>query len=445
MNRKDLNNLTKRDLTALAAEAGIRLGSRLRKSQMIDVLVCESAGDLQRSRPHESVVTRPPPQTNGSSRPAPVDPPVSATKLREIAAEVDKAFPSSFDQTELVVLPIDPFHAHAFWNVCIEDLEGARSHLGEEGASARLILRFFDITYIDFDGSNAHSSFDLEVHGLQNCWYFDFWKSEKTYLVDLGLLGGDGSFGPIVRSNVFHLPRHSPSPDYGRTALVLDDHGEVVCEIPDLSLAGASLEAQIAPSRGTKTEKSEGLVRLFYQDLTRTASKGSRSEPRRPRLLRPLFLDEEAAASRGESPKDAPPAVGREPALRGSRQVSGPIGAPPLGSQEGGDEGKSVLRGPEHRVELPLESPASGTDLERLFSLSSYEVSSQRDVLEIRSEIRLTGRAKPGSKLILFGKPVPLAPDGSFSVSRALPQGALVVPLMQSSGSGEAEDEGEET
>lgn len=444
MNRKDLNNLTKRDLTALAAEAGIRLGSRLRKSQMIDVLVGEIVGDLQRSRPLESGTTRSPPQTNGSSRSAPTDPPLSANKLREIAAEVDKAFPPKFGRTELVVLPIDPFHAHAFWNVCTEDLEEARSHLGEQGASARLILRFFDITYIDFDGSNAHSSFDLEVHSLQNCWYFDFWKSEKTYFVDLGLLGDDGSFGPLARSNMFHLPRHSPSPDYGRTALVLDDEGQIVCEIPDLSLASTFPKAQIAPSPGTKAQESEDLVRLFYRDLTRTASKGARHETKRMRFPSPLFSRHGSAAGRGESLKEAPTEVSRGPALRASRQVSGPIGAPTLGSQEGSDEGKAVLRGPEPRVELPLESSASGTDLEQLFSLSSYEVSSQRDVLEIRSEIRLTGRAKPGSKLTLFGKSVPLAPDGSFSVSRALPQGALVVPLMQSGGSGEAEDGGEE-
>jgi hypothetical protein len=40
------------------------------------------------------------------------------------------------------------------------------------------------------------------------------------------------------------------------------------------------------------------------------------------------------------------------------------------------------------------------------------------------------GRARPGSRLRIFGRPVVLRPDGSFSVRRPLPTGAVVLPIQ---------------
>ena len=49
---------------------------------------------------------------------------------------------------------------------------------------------------------------------------------------------------------------------------------------------------------------------------------------------------------------------------------------------------------------------------------------------EVNAELHVFGRARPGSKLVLFGHPVPLRPDGTFSVVRPLPHGALVLSSL---------------
>ena len=65
-------------------------------------------------------------------------------------------------------------------------------------------------------------------------------------------------------------------------------------------------------------------------------------------------------------------------------------------------------------------------------SLSSYMLGSAatETVLEVNAEAHVYGRTKPGTNLTLGGAPVTLRPDGTFSVRRSLPNGALVIPLL---------------
>jgi hypothetical protein len=71
----------------------------------------------------------------------------------------------------------------------------------------------------------------------------------------------------------------------------------------------------------------------------------------------------------------------------------------------------------------------SGEGHSPLVSLSSSALAGAASLLEINAEIHLFGRAQPGSRLRLFGRPVALRPDGSFSVRVPLPEGAVVVPI----------------
>jgi len=72
--------------------------------------------------------------------------------------------------------------------------------------------------------------------------------------------------------------------------------------------------------------------------------------------------------------------------------------------------------------------------LENVLTLSSHPLGRGDVQLEISAELRIYGRAKPGSDLHLFGRPVRLRPDGSFSITRPLPQGALVISALLSGG-----------
>jgi hypothetical protein len=82
------------------------------------------------------------------------------------------------------------------------------------------------------------------------------------------------------------------------------------------------------------------------------------------------------------------------------------------------------------------EAPAGGSDepaplaLESTLSLSSFALGRETVELEVSAELHIFGRAKPGTDLHLFGRKVALRPDGSFSISRPLPNGALVISAL---------------
>jgi hypothetical protein len=79
----------------------------------------------------------------------------------------------------------------------------------------------------------------------------------------------------------------------------------------------------------------------------------------------------------------------------------------------------------------PPAVPGSSVPLmERLVTYSSATLGKGAPDLEINAELHVHGRARPGSQLTLFGRPVPLRPDGSFSIRRTLPEGAVVIPLV---------------
>jgi hypothetical protein len=67
--------------------------------------------------------------------------------------------------------------------------------------------------------------------------------------------------------------------------------------------------------------------------------------------------------------------------------------------------------------------------LDSYVNLSSFVNGRSEPDLEVNVELHIYGRAKPGSHLTLHGQRVVLRPDGTFSIRKPLPQGAIVLPL----------------
>lgn len=119
--------------------------------------------------------------------------------VRPIQKYVD--LPWSYGETELAVMPVDPFLIYAYWDFSPEDWNKVQR------LRKPVVLRIYDVTMIRFDGTNAHSFFDVPVNPGGKNWYVRLWSAEKSLCADLGWLLPNGSFRPIVRSNVIHTPR----------------------------------------------------------------------------------------------------------------------------------------------------------------------------------------------------------------------------------------------
>lgn len=109
--------------------------------------------------------------------------------------------PWSYGETELGLMPVDPFRIYAYWDFSPEDWNAVCAR------GRPVVLRVYDVTMIRFDGANAHSHFDVPVRLETQRWYIPLWSAEKSLCAELGWLLPDGSFQRIIRSNVVQTPR----------------------------------------------------------------------------------------------------------------------------------------------------------------------------------------------------------------------------------------------
>ena len=151
--------------------------------------------------------------------------------------------PWGYGQDRITTLPVDPRRLYAYWEVRDEAIEAARAGLGRGGRDAWLNLRVYDITGRIFDGTNAHSYFDVKVDRHTRQWFFDIGKPTSTHCVEIGLKSYEGYFVKIARSGRVDLPRAEPwGPGPVEWLSVHEITGELAPAVP-----GATPGAGIAP------------------------------------------------------------------------------------------------------------------------------------------------------------------------------------------------------
>jgi hypothetical protein len=383
-----------------------------------------------------------------------VDP--TPEELRRIAEEVSKAFPSRREGTELVLMEIDPRRAHAYWHVAPSDFESATRSAGD--AQQPLVVRMYDISGVQFDGANARSSFDVQVQGLQGHWYIDLFADGRTYTAELGLRRSDGSLIRLARSNTIRTPSSRESAFYENVPVDTGNgkkHEPTVEEVLDRAsrrnsdvLAG--LEHLDAPGTAGNTEYP-----LLAGERTSAAedSEGDEQEPgvvpedeTTPIVEIPLgWPTGEAAAAGAPAQEMSAPADARVEEPEWPSAAAAAVGLPttsesPSAFREIEESTPAITRADDAaRRELvdaaPQGAPPAATvPLANYVTYSSGESGRKEVSLEINTELHIWGRAKPNSELILFGQKVQTRPDGTFSIRRPLPQGAVVIPLLYSGG-----------
>jgi hypothetical protein len=120
-----------------------------------------------------------------------------------------------YRETRVVLLPVDPYLIHAYWEVASMDLEKAQKQLGAEFQHCDAVLRFYEGTGKGFEGSNAPQTFDVDIAWGAENWYTHLWSPGKAYCADLGFRTRDGRFVSLARSNVAATPRAEPSVETG--------------------------------------------------------------------------------------------------------------------------------------------------------------------------------------------------------------------------------------
>jgi hypothetical protein len=119
--------------------------------------------------------------------------------------------PEKYDKDIIVLQVRDPWWLHTYWEVRDATYQKLKSELGSIFDSAKKALRVYDVSYIDFNGLNAHRFFNIELTHDANNWYIDTGGSGRSWCVDFGLKLPDDRFITIVRSNIVSTPLEGPS------------------------------------------------------------------------------------------------------------------------------------------------------------------------------------------------------------------------------------------
>lgn len=184
-----------------------------------------------------------------------------------------------YGESRVVLLPVQPYLIHAYWDVTHNDIEKAKQRLGDDYRKSQAILRFYDVTNIIYDGTNAHGFFDVDIDLQSQNWYVDLWSPDKSYFVDLGFKTGDGFFLSLARSGVARTPCAWPVPKADEHYMSVADAEEGLSkiEVPEGSLRDDLIKTGKAEVKA-KIQKVEPLKEKELPELPSTQGIQARYE-----------------------------------------------------------------------------------------------------------------------------------------------------------------------
>ncbi|MDP8260512.1 MAG: DUF4912 domain-containing protein [Candidatus Gygaella obscura] len=124
---------------------------------------------------------------------------------------VKSNLPRLYGKDMLKLLVRDPRWIYVYWEVTTATFDKIKDRLKQRLDKARIILRAYDVTGVDFNGKDANSSFDVEINYEELNWYINTNSPGSEFCVELGFLLENGEFIRILRSNTVSMPVDGPS------------------------------------------------------------------------------------------------------------------------------------------------------------------------------------------------------------------------------------------
>ncbi len=349
-------------------------------------------------RGRETVVPPAKKQNNVARQKAPRQQPVAAAKTKIVLPATktiiidNYQLPPRYNTTRITLLVKDPFWVYAYWEIASNSIESLSNIVGShEIERAKVILRMYDVSLIDFNGTNANHYFDIEVGYNASNWYVSLWNDGVSYIAEIGMRLQDGRFFAFARSNSVTTPRKSYSPRSEQVWMnVTEESSPSAYVVPQIKIFKREERTYYtAAQRKRFFYLTEEDIRRYYSKLSPLlkdiiSSRLSRLYGKRARYG---FILE------GETPEARRKLLGKLPKGHFLKRVL-------IGSSEelfliGASE--SLHERPEHR----------------------------KFFFELNAEVIVYGRTEPDAEVYLGGKKIQLQPDGTFSLRMALPDGKI--------------------
>jgi glycosyltransferase involved in cell wall biosynthesis len=120
---------------------------------------------------------------------------------------------------------VTPYQGFAHWRIQSGWVDQTAWQRGAAWHNCRLVLRLYDVSYIHFNGFNAHQIHDEPLPGLCGQRFFRLPRPGTWQLAEVGFLLRSGEFIPAARSQGVPFPPDAASAHGGQAALLVDGRG----------------------------------------------------------------------------------------------------------------------------------------------------------------------------------------------------------------------------
>jgi len=133
------------------------------------------------------------------------------------------SLPEKYEDNRIILFVRDPFWVFTSWDLHgHKPTETARTH-GINLSEFNTALRVYDVTDVNFNGTNAHKHFDLDVGHIKGTYYINVPEDDRNYIVDVGLKNLRGEFYMMARSNMVGVPRNGASTRMDEEWMIADE------------------------------------------------------------------------------------------------------------------------------------------------------------------------------------------------------------------------------
>ncbi|MEI7998555.1 MAG: DUF4912 domain-containing protein [Candidatus Omnitrophota bacterium] len=323
--------------------------------------------------------------------------------------------PELAPRTQCVLIPRDPNFIYAYWNFTQDDLDRAHNQLRFERENSQLVLRIYDTTRINFKGTNANHTWDLDVGFATKNWYVHVWQDNADYCAELGIRSSENHFVPLTRSIIVHTPPKSTSK---RNDLIWQD-----------IKSRKETQPYIREDVKVDSKRSHGILQEQLKKKAQTAN-----QPQKVRVyhltaedLRAYYMNLFAKVSkkhRGKIRKIEDVLKGKQKEI--SWQKVQPLSnnfdllkhSHPLGDSEGKGASENLV------------GPQSDS------GASEGRLAQRKFFFEIWAELTVYGRTEHDAAVWLNEKGIKLNSDGTFTLRYALPDGEVPLKFIAQSSDG---------
>jgi uncharacterized protein len=94
-----------------------------------------------------------------------------------------------------------------FWKLSEDKKDLITQYYGKHFSDYEMMIRFYDVTHVLFNGSNANGIQEVKIGHEQEQLVYDLIQSNRCYVVELGVKITHHQFLPLLRSSSLHVPR----------------------------------------------------------------------------------------------------------------------------------------------------------------------------------------------------------------------------------------------